>query len=82
MPFGMGFGDLALILIIVVVAFGGTKLPGSQETLGRVLPGQDLPPARLLFVRRHRWTRWDWATACLAGLLAIATLVLALHGRD
>ena len=27
MPFGMGFGELVLILIIVVVVFGATKLP-------------------------------------------------------
>ena len=27
MPFGMGFGELILILVIVVVVFGATKLP-------------------------------------------------------
>ena len=34
LPFGMGFGELALILIIVVVVFGATKLPSLEEGMG------------------------------------------------
>ena len=37
MPFGMGFGELVLILIIVVVVFGATKLPQLVDGLGKAI---------------------------------------------
>ena len=37
MPFGMGFGELVLILLIVVVIFGATKLPQLGDGLGRAI---------------------------------------------
>jgi len=37
MPFGMGFGELILILIIVVVVFGATKLPQLGDGLGKAI---------------------------------------------
>ena len=37
MPFGMGFGELVLILIIVVVVFGATKLPQLGDGLGKAI---------------------------------------------
>jgi sec-independent protein translocase protein TatA len=37
MPFGMGFGELVLILVIVVVVFGATKLPQLGDGLGRAI---------------------------------------------
>ena len=37
MPFGMGFGELVLILIIVVVVFGSTKLPQLGDGLGKAI---------------------------------------------
>jgi sec-independent protein translocase protein TatA len=37
MPFGMGFGELVLILLIVVVVFGATKLPQLGDGLGRAI---------------------------------------------
>ena len=33
--FGMGFGELVLVLLIVVVVFGATKLPQLGDGLGR-----------------------------------------------
>ncbi len=33
--FGLGFGELALILVIVLVLFGAGKLPEIGEGLGR-----------------------------------------------
>jgi len=35
--FGMGFGELVLILLIVVVVFGATKLPQLGDGLGRAI---------------------------------------------
>jgi sec-independent protein translocase protein TatA len=35
--FGMGFGELVLILVIVVVVFGATKLPQLGDGLGRAI---------------------------------------------
>ena len=35
--FGMGFGELILILLIVVVVFGATKLPQLGDGLGRAI---------------------------------------------
>ena len=37
MPFGLGFGELVLILIIVVVIFGATKLPQLGDGLGKAI---------------------------------------------
>jgi sec-independent protein translocase protein TatA len=37
MPFGMGFGELVLILLIVVVVFGSTKLPQLGDGLGKAI---------------------------------------------
>lgn len=37
MPFGMGFGELVLILLIVVVVFGATKLPQLGDGLGKAI---------------------------------------------
>lgn len=37
MPFGMGFGELVLILVIVTVVFGATKLPQLGDGLGRAI---------------------------------------------
>jgi sec-independent protein translocase protein TatA len=37
MPFGMGFGELVLILVIVVVVFGATKLPQLGDGLGKAI---------------------------------------------
>lgn len=37
MPFGMGFGELVLILVIVLVVFGATKLPQLGDGLGRAI---------------------------------------------
>ena len=35
--FGMGFGELVLVLLIVVVVFGATKLPQLGDGLGRAI---------------------------------------------
>jgi sec-independent protein translocase protein TatA len=35
--FGLGFGELVLILLIVVVIFGATKLPQLGDGLGRAI---------------------------------------------
>jgi sec-independent protein translocase protein TatA len=37
MPFGMGFGELVLVLIIVVVVFGASKLPQLGDGLGKAI---------------------------------------------
>jgi sec-independent protein translocase protein TatA len=37
MPFGMGFGELVLILVIVMVVFGATKLPQLGDGLGKAI---------------------------------------------
>jgi len=37
MPFGMGFCELVLILIIVMVVFGATKLPQLGDGLGKAI---------------------------------------------
>jgi sec-independent protein translocase protein TatA len=35
--FGLGFGELVLILLIVVVVFGATKLPQLGDGLGKAI---------------------------------------------
>jgi hypothetical protein len=80
MAFGMGFGELVLILIIVVVVFGGTRLIG-PGSLGQLLRGERPEPPRLLLERRRPWGRWDTAIVVAAVLLAAATVVLLARGH-
>lgn len=37
MPFGMGFGELVFILIVLLVIFGATKLPQLGDGLGKAI---------------------------------------------
>ena len=37
MPFGLGFGELVIILLIVTVVFGATKLPQLGDGLGKAI---------------------------------------------
>ena len=47
MPFGMGFVELALILVVVVVAvvFGATKLPAARARPRRESSNGTAPPS-------------------------------------
>jgi TatA/E family protein of Tat protein translocase len=80
MPFGMGFGDVILILVIVVVVFGSTKLPNLGDGLGRLLRGEQASPPRLLMERQRKsWTRSDWALVIAAVVVGAAALALLLR---
>jgi sec-independent protein translocase protein TatA len=37
MPFGLGIGELVIILVIVMVVFGATKLPQLGDGLGKAI---------------------------------------------
>jgi len=37
MPFGLGMGELVIILVIVTVVFGATKLPALGDGLGKAI---------------------------------------------
>lgn len=37
MPFGLGMGELVMILVIVTVVFGATKLPQLGDGLGKAI---------------------------------------------
>lgn len=77
MPFGMGFGELVLILVITVAVFGATKLPQIGESL------YNAEPPRLLLQRRwpRRWTRSDWLSVIAAVALAVAVIANAATRR-
>ena len=87
----MGFGELVLILIIVVVVFGATKLPQLGGGLGEAieqfrdrLQRQQRPTPRQVrpLLRRtspRRWTPSDWLLVCAAiaaGVFALLTFVV------
>ena len=81
MPFGMGFGELILIVIIVLVVFGATKLPQLGEHWGEQFRElqQDRPEFRLVRAPDpERWTWRDWLRVCVAvalGVLAVLSVV-------
>lgn len=79
MPFGMGFGELVLIAIVIVVVFGSTRLSGLGDGLGHLLRGEEPPPSRLLLERRRGWTWPDWAIVILTASMASAALVMLLR---
>jgi sec-independent protein translocase protein TatA len=84
----MGFGELVLILTIVVVVFGATKLPQLGDGLGAGIKRfrdqmQPQAPRVHLLLRRtspRRWTASDWllaisATVCVSAVIANALLL-------
>jgi mttA/Hcf106 family protein len=80
--FGMGFGELVLILVIVVVVFGSTRLPNLGDTLRdevRRAQLRDLRDDRLrrIFpgVDRRPWTFSEWTLVVVA--VALAALIVA-----
>lgn len=91
MPFGMGFVELALILVVVVfgVVLAARNLPGQERGLGAVVERyrsrrQRGEPPHLLLQRtspRH-WTLADWLLLGAALLSAsVASALLAARGR-
>jgi hypothetical protein len=81
-PFGFGFGDLVLILTVVVV-FGATTLP--QGSLGadleRFRARQQHAPRLHLLLRRtsfRRWTISNWLLAISAAVAVAAVIANAL----
>jgi hypothetical protein len=75
MPLEMGFGELLLILIVVVTLFGATRLPQIEELLRR-LSGVDPTRPRLLLARSaRRWTAVDWLLVGTTAALAVALVV-------
>jgi TatA/E family protein of Tat protein translocase len=85
-PFGMGFGELVLILVIVVVVFGSTRLPELGDGLGDAIQRfreqrQRAPLPRLLLRRgaeRRRWSRSDWLRLLVAFAAVSAVIVNAI----
>jgi len=81
----MGFGELVLILVIVVVVFGATKLPDHAERLGEAIERfragpQRIEPPHLLLQRtsRRRWRLFDWLLVGAALVLAAVVITNAL----
>ena len=82
MPFGMGFGELLLVLIIVVTIFGSTRLPQLDEMLRRWLRGLDPTRPRLASLRPvRRWTTVDWLLVSTTAALAVMLAVSYAYGR-
>ena len=82
MPFGMGFGELVLILCVVVVAFGAKKLPSLGDGMGDALrrwrdqQGRDEPPRLVFRSKRSRpWTFSEWLLVVAA--VALGAIVIA-----
>jgi hypothetical protein len=75
MAFGMGFGELAMILFIFVAVFGSTKFPGADNWFRR-MRGPDPMRARLYGRAPAHWTLVDYlllaTTLGLAATLALS----------
>ena len=84
MPFGFGFGEMVLILTIVVVVFGATKLPHLGDGLSdsiRRFRDQMQPQRPHLLLRRtspRRWTVSDWLLAISASVAVAAAIANAI----
>jgi hypothetical protein len=75
----MGFGELVLILLIVVVVFGSAKLPQAQDSLAQWLRGEQIRVVRRPDGRPHRWSKSDWILVATVWLLAATALWLMLR---
>ena len=73
MAFGMGFGQLAMILFIFVAVFGATKFPGGENWFRRIR-GPAPMRTRLYGPTPGRWTLVDYLL--LATIIALAATLL------
>ena len=72
MGFGMGFGQMAMILFIFVAVFGATKFPGADNWLRR-MRGPAPMRTRLYGRAPARWTLADYLL--LATIIALAAIL-------
>lgn len=83
----MGFGELVLLLTILVVVLGATKLPQLGDGLGDGIKRfrdrmQPQTPRFHLLLRRtspRRWTVSDWLLAISASVAVAAAIALLLR---
>jgi hypothetical protein len=73
---GMGFSEVFLIMVIVAVVYGSTKLPGAGDLLGRWMreetPSEGQP---------GRWTTVDWLLVSTTLAIAVTLTVAVTKGR-
>jgi hypothetical protein len=74
----MGFGELVLILLIVMVVFGSTKLPQAHDSLAKWLRGEQFRAVRR-DDKSRRWSKSDWALVVMVWVLAAMALWLLLR---
>ncbi len=72
---GMGFGELFLIMVIVAVVYGSTKLPGAGDLLGRWVREETTTEGP------GRWTAVDWLLVSTTLAIAVTLTVAVTKGR-
>ena len=80
MPFGMGFGELVLIAIIVLVVFSSKELPSLGDALERWLRAEQSFDHALSPLEQRPWTPREWALVTVVVALT-AVLVASLVQR-
>jgi hypothetical protein len=80
MPFGMGFGELVLIAIIVLVVFSSKELPSLGDALERWLRAEQSFDHALSPPEQRPWTQQEWALVTVVVALT-AVLVASLLQR-
>ena len=78
---GMGFGEVVLILMIVAVAFGSTKMPGPGDMFGRWMRGEDPSQPSAPAQGGGRWTTVDWLLLTTTLAIAVTLTIAVTHGR-
>jgi hypothetical protein len=82
MPFGMGLGEMLLVLFIVMTLLGSTKLPQISELLRRFMSGFDPTRPRLFpLPQPSRWTTVDWLLATTTAALVVVLALSYAQGR-
>jgi TatA/E family protein of Tat protein translocase len=81
----MGFGELVLILVVVVVVFGATKLPHLGGGLGPSVERWRRAQLQEHWLRQRfgrepgrPWTFAEWALVLVAAVLVVAVIANAL----
>jgi hypothetical protein len=74
MGVGLGFGEMFMIMLLLVAAFGATRLPGG-DLFSKLLRGRELTRARYHAHGGRHWKAVDWVLLSATLVLGVAVAI-------
>ena len=79
--FNLGPGELMVLVLLLVVALGSTKLPEVRSWLDASRRDDHGGPDERLPHEWPGWTAWDWIQLALTVAISAIAVVVVLRGR-